>query len=44
MKGVGIKCSCVNLQTLCVLYIGQAILYSPEKDFYIFNQHIYFIL
>jgi len=26
------------------LYIGQAFRYSPENDFYIFNQQIYFII
>jgi len=31
------------LGTVRPLYIGQAFRYSPEKDFYIFNQQIYFI-
>ena len=34
----------VNLQAPCVLYIGQAFRYSPEKAFYVFNQQIYFII
>ena len=34
----------INLQALCVLYIGQAFRYSPENAFYIFNQQIYFII
>ena len=33
-----------NLKAPCVLYIGQAFRYSPENDFYIFNQQIYFII
>ena len=33
-----------NLQAPCVLYIGQAFRYSPENDFYVFNQQIYFII
>jgi len=33
-----------NLQATCVLYIGHAFRYSPEKDFNIFNQQIYFII
>jgi len=34
----------VNLKASCVLYIGQAFRYSPGNAFYIFNQHIYFII
>jgi len=34
----------LNLWALCVLYVGQAFHYSPENAFYIFNQHIYFII
>jgi len=33
-----------KLQAPCVLYIGQAVRYSPENAFYIFNQWIYFII
>ena len=33
----------LNLLAPCVLYIGQAFLFSPENAFYIFNQRIYFI-
>ena len=34
----------INLQTPCVLYMGQAFRYSSENTFYIFNQQIYFII
>ena len=34
----------VNLYAPCVLSIGQAFRYSPEKAFYIFNPQIYFII
>ena len=34
----------INLLASCILYIGQAYLYSPENAFYIFNQQIYFII
>ena len=33
-----------NLLAPCVLYIGQAFLWSPENAFYVFNQQIYFII
>ena len=33
-----------QLQTLCVLYIGQAFRYSPENAFYMFNQQKHFIM
>ena len=32
-----------NLQSPCVLFIGQTFRYSLEKAFYIFNEQIYFI-
>jgi len=34
----------INLYAPRFLYIGQAFRYSPENDFHIFNQHIYFII
>jgi len=34
----------INLQAPCVLYVGQAFLYSPENAFHIFDQQIYFII
>ena len=37
-------CCPFNHYAPCILYIGQAFRYSPEKAFYIFNQQIYFII
>ena len=34
----------LNLKAPRFLYIGQALRYSPENAFYIFNQQIYFII
>ena len=34
----------INLQTPCILYIGQTYHYSPEYTFYIFSQQIYLII
>ena len=34
----------INLQAPSILYVGQAIRYSPENAFYISNQQIYFII
>ena len=34
----------INLQSPCILYIGQMYRYSPEYSFYIFSQQIYLII